>query len=512
MGKVYLTFDLKYIYIMKKKLTVLFFLITFSVLGIIYFQVDWMYKTYKAELKKINSNADMAMRVAIEEKYFNDHKSLISKLLIPRLARLNDSVAIGFSQNNDSLTITLQDKYNPKAYQKGIVTARMSFDIGRVKVTLPSRTFTPNKSTLKNNDDKTEKIIREVISTSCNSCKSLYLKSDSAKIAKYFKENLVIMNMGELTKHTQLVFFSSNSKPPVSFPSIYEYRSNGIEYYVNNNKRWVGAYFHNYSNRILSQMLGPIILSGVLILITIFSFAYLLRTVLKQKRLADMKDDFINNMTHELKTPIATISAAIESMQNFNVLQDKEKTNRYLETSRKELLRLNDLVTKVLNMATYEKNDIELVIKNVDVTCLVEDIISTEKLKADKTVNFTFLNPDTIKHIQADPLHFRNVLANLVNNAIKYSNNPVDITISCYKDQKFAYFLVKDNGMGVPSSQITRIFDKFHRIPTGNIHNIKGTGLGLSYVKYVVEKHGGGISVKSDLNKGSEFTVSLPLK
>jgi signal transduction histidine kinase len=223
-----------------------------------------------------------------------------------------------------------------------------------------------------------------------------------------------------------------------------------------------------------------------------------------------MKDDFINNMTHELKTPIAIISAAVEGMQNFNALEDKDKTQRYLETSRKELIRLNDLVTKVLHMASYDKKDIQLLKEKIDLKELIQEVILSFKNHSDKKLNISYQNSSDLKYIEADPIHIRNAISNLIDNAIKYSEDPVDISVNSFEDGKYLKILISDNGIGIPSSHLSQIFEKFHRVPTGNLHNVKGTGLGLSYVKYVIEMHGGTISVKSELNKGSEFIISLP--
>jgi signal transduction histidine kinase len=254
-----------------------------------------------------------------------------------------------------------------------------------------------------------------------------------------------------------------------------------------------------------------------------------------------MKDDFVNNMTHELKTPIAIISAAIEGMQSFNALQDKEKTERYLETSRKELNRLNDLVTKVLHMASYEKQDIQLSKVRIEVNELINEIIESFKSHSDKVLTIKYNNSSAVKYVEADFIHFRNAISNLLDNAIKYSDEPVDILIHCVSDEtcmglpltnrdeklmqassplknnifsneKYLTISVTDNGIGIPSAELSQIFEKFHRVSTGNLHNARGTGLGLSYVKYVIEMHGGTVAVKSNLNQGSEFTISIPYK
>jgi len=188
-----------------------------------------------------------------------------------------------------------------------------------------------------------------------------------------------------------------------------------------------------------------------------------------------------------------------------------KKTQRYLETSRNELARLNDLVTKVLDIAAFENKESELANEKINVCDLVIDVIKSEKSKTVKTVEISFENKAGAVFIYGDKVHFRNVLANLIDNAIKYTNGPANIAITCYKNGGNLMISVKDNGIGIPPAHLALVFDKFHRVPTGNIHSVKGTGLGLSYVKYIVEAHGGSIGVSSEINKGSEFIVSVPL-
>lgn len=274
---------------------------------------------------------------------------------------------------------------------------------------------------------------------------------------------------------------------------------------------YVRAVFRNPQYAVLKNMLLTLVLSLLLIALTIYCFSYIARTILEQKKLADLKDDFINNMTHELKTPIATITVAIEGMQKFNALNDPEKTQRYLQTSRDELNRLNELVSKVLNIAVFENKEITLIKEKINIDELINDVITSEKLKTDKQVSITYNNADKVTTIDADRFHFRNVLINLIDNAIKYSKEPVNIIITCSKSGKNAVLSIKDNGIGIPAEHIRQVFDKFHRVPTGNIHNVKGTGLGLSYVKYIVEAHGGKVMLKSEINAGSEFIVTIPL-
>jgi signal transduction histidine kinase len=294
----------------------------------------------------------------------------------------------------------------------------------------------------------------------------------------------------------------------------YAYKYHGFLFlqHNENNTLFVRAIFDRAQVGVLKEMILPLLLSGFLIVFTVFCFNYIIRTIIKQKKLTELKDDFINNMTHELKTPIATITVAIEGLQKYNVLNDPEKTQRYLQTSRNELGRLDDLVSKVLNVAAFESKEIRLNKEEVAIDELVQDLIASETLKTGKKVDISYDNAGSVKYIEADKLHLRNVLANLIDNAIKYCDEPVDIQINLYQRKGNAVFSVKDNGIGIPPAHLNHVFDKFHRVPTGNVHNVKGTGLGLNYVKYIVEAHGGSVAVKSEKGAGSEFIITIPLK
>ncbi|MGZ3757322.1 MAG: sensor histidine kinase [Mucilaginibacter sp.] len=341
-----------------------------------------------------------------------------------------------------------------------------------------------------------------------------YRLADSLKLTRYLESELQKKNIYSKFKLTIKTITSAAAKSNLNFSETneVEYKYFGFKVFGNGpNSLFIRAEFNSPLYNVLRNMIFLLLLSLILIVFVIFCFNYIIKTFIEQKKLADLKDDFINNMTHELKTPIATITVAIEGMQKFNVLQDTEKTQRYLQTSRNELSRLNDLVTKVLDIASFENKAVELVKTTVDINLLIEDIIGSEKAKTSKLVNITYKKANDINYIRADNIHFRNVLVNLIDNAVKYSNEPVEIVITIKKSANNVVVSVKDNGIGIPQSHLTQVFDKFHRVPTGNVHNVKGTGLGLSYVKYFVEAHGGAIAVKSEVNKGSEFMVTLPI-
>ncbi|MFC0516306.1 sensor histidine kinase [Mucilaginibacter angelicae] len=343
-----------------------------------------------------------------------------------------------------------------------------------------------------------------------------YRQATVLKVKKYYTAELNKMHI-YTPFHIAVTNTPTQSQSPTSSYSEtteYNYRYNAFLLFnqYNSNPLFLRATFHQVQFAVIKGMVITLICSMLLILLTIYCFYYIIHTINQQKRLAELKDDFINNMTHELKTPIATITVAIEGLQKFNGLNDPEKTQRYLQTSRNELNRLNELVTKALNVAAFENEEISLTKEKIEIDVLINEAISTEKLKADKAVTINYSNKNNIKYIEADKLHFRNVIVNLLDNAIKYTDGPANIEIELSKADKQAQISVKDNGIGIPAQHINRVFDKFHRVPTGNLHNVKGTGLGLSYVKYIVEAHGGSVAVKSQINAGSSFTVTIPLK
>ncbi len=260
---------------------------------------------------------------------------------------------------------------------------------------------------------------------------------------------------------------------------------------------------------ILKEMAGILATSGVIALILLFSFYYLIRTILRQKSLDEMKSDFTNNITHELKTPIAVAYAANDALLNFNQAEDKTQRDGYLRICQEQLTRLGGLVEQILAMSMERRKTFRLQCEELELDELLEALVKQHELKADKPVNINVeINPRGLT-LMADRTHFTNILSNLIDNAIKYSAERADIAISCIKSDSEVIISVKDNGIGIAPEKVKYLFDKFYRVPTGNIHNVKGYGLGLYYVKTMVEKHGGSIEVKSEIGKGSEFKITI---
>jgi len=267
----------------------------------------------------------------------------------------------------------------------------------------------------------------------------------------------------------------------------------------------------NKTGYILKKLKLPILFSLFLVGITIFSFVLLYRSLLRQRRLAELKNEFISNVTHELKTPIATVGVAIEALKNFNAIHDPQRTKEYLDISQNELQRLSLLVDKVLKLSMFEKKEMELKKEQFDCMQLTEEIMNSMRLQFEKyhaTVNLHTEGDNFV--VAADKLHITSVIYNLLDNALKYSKeNPV-IDVHLKSAPEYLEFSVSDNGIGIPPAYKEKVFDKFFRVPTGDKHNIKGYGLGLSYVSEVIKRHRGNVQVESELGKGSTFTAKFP--
>lgn len=263
---------------------------------------------------------------------------------------------------------------------------------------------------------------------------------------------------------------------------------------------------------VIKQM-GPLFLASfLLIIITTACYIYLIRTILRQKTIAQIKNDFVNNMTHELKTPITITYSAIDAMQTFNFVEQKETREEYFTLCRQQLKHLSGLVEKILSMAVDERKNFWLLKETFRIKPVIESLTLQFKLKAEKPVSFeTTCEPEDVT-VYADKLHFTNVISNMLDNSIKYSGKSVHISIRAVRTEKGIQIDLADNGIGIPSSQSGRIFERFYRVPKGNIHDVKGFGLGLSYVKDIIERHNGSISVESREKEGSTFTILIPEK
>jgi two-component system phosphate regulon sensor histidine kinase PhoR len=275
----------------------------------------------------------------------------------------------------------------------------------------------------------------------------------------------------------------------VYFPSM---KNNNLEAYKPNRSPWIFMF-------------------AIIFFVLIF-FAFTINVIFKQKRLSEVKTDFINNMTHELKTPISTIALSSDVLMKGDFSEDPEKLKRYAGIIYKENKRLEHQVERVLNVAKMDKETIQLKKSKVDIHEIISEIY--ENFEYNQFANGGKMNIDLQAQnfeIQADMVHITNVFYNLIDNACKYCEEQPIIDVSTYNDKNKLIISISDNGIGIKRENLAMIFDKFYRVPTGNLHNVKGFGLGLFYVKLIIEQHEGKINVKSSIGKGTTFTITLPI-
>lgn len=294
----------------------------------------------------------------------------------------------------------------------------------------------------------------------------------------------------------------SASAEPLAEPLQKHYDSDFIYYF--------GVEFPHKNSNILTNMWIVIFFTG-LMLITVAFFIYTMIVILRQKQLSELQRDFINNMTHEFKTPISTINISTDVfLQNEKVKED-QRLNRYSGIIKEQVLRLNTQVEKVLQLAKIERDNIELHVEDVNLAELINSISPSIELKVNDKKGVLHLDLNAANPVvRADRLHLTNILHNLIDNAVKYSRETPDIHIRLHNEGNSLALSVQDNGIGIPREHQKHVFNKFYRVPTGNVHNVKGFGLGLFYVKTMCKEHKWKIDLHSEPNKGTTITIRMP--
>jgi len=282
---------------------------------------------------------------------------------------------------------------------------------------------------------------------------------------------------------------------------------------LHGNRAFLVVDFPGKSHYLLQKIWLTMVSSGILVLIIVLCFGYSIRIILQQKKLSLMKNDFINNMTHEFKTPIATVSLATEALQDKDVSQSDDMRKRYIKMIQDENRRLGAQVERVLQIAAIEKQDFNLTLEHLDMHALIQSLVENIKIQVEsRGGRITTVLSAAMCEIKGDETHITNCILNLLDNANKYSPDSPNIIVRTESNQHTLMISVQDHGMGMSKETQKHVFEKFYRLPTGNRHDVKGFGLGLSYVKSMVEAHQGSVSVDSTPGKGSTFIITLPLK
>jgi len=302
----------------------------------------------------------------------------------------------------------------------------------------------------------------------------------------------------------KLVKYSTSKKAyqPLAEPLPKHYDQDFIYYF--------GVLFPGKSANMLSSM-WIVLGFTILMLLTVAFFIYSIIVILKQKQLSELQRDFINNMTHEFKTPISTINISTDVFLKNEKIQEDPRLFRYAGIIKEQVLRLNTQVEKVLQLAKIERDNIELNLEELDLAVLIQNISPSIELKVNDKKGVLNLDLQAMNAlVLADKLHLTNILHNLVDNSVKYAKEKPVIHIRLHNEDKSVVLSVEDNGIGIPLEHQKRVFDKFHRVPTGNVHNVKGFGLGLFYVKTMCKAHHWKLSLSSEPDKGTRIEIRMP--
>ncbi len=311
------------------------------------------------------------------------------------------------------------------------------------------------------------------------------------------------------TPNFEKSFFDTGSNKPFIFPI---FPGEGTDFEGLNIAEHLVIVVPNFSKQVWGTLTWIVLGSGIFTLIIFAAFFITVRTLINQKKISEIKSDFINNMTHEFKTPIATISLAVDAIKNQKVLNDPEKLKYFTSIIKDENTRMNKHVETILQAALLEKKELQLNLKPISANIIIASVVDNFQLQLSAKNGICQLNLDaTDDNIFADDVHFANAISNLVDNAIKYSEENLKIVITSSNKNNKLHITIKDNGIGMSKETVKNIFERFYRAHTGDVHNVKGFGLGMSYVKTIIDALKGTIKVESILHKGTEFIIELPL-
>jgi len=462
-------------------------------------QVYWNYREYELNKQNLISKVQQSLDNSVEAYFANLTKSGIITFTSPDKKNSKEQI--------DTIVVSTNSKWGLRKKVDSTLQ-----NIAKLKNQKPlfinsqrnHAFFTPNDIIPKNIDSLISKVFISI------SRDTLDLKKLDAYLTEEFKRTHIGIdyalkynyyewisddNFDKKTIEYQLENFPKKHLTVVSKSTYLPHRSH------------LELQFTNETAILLKNSFISILLSLVLSISIIASLVYLLKTIYKQKQLAEVKNDLINNITHEFKTPIATISTALEAMKNFNALDDKAKTEKYISIANSQVANLNVMVEKILETAALNHQQLAINKQPVIIAELIEHVIANYKIVApEKTINFKNNIGDAVLNV--DKFHFGNAVGNILDNALKYGGETITVELSSLK--KNIIIVIQDSGNGIPKAQKDKIFEQFYRIPTGNTHNVKGFGIGLYYTKNIIEKHGGTISLVYDTKNATLFKIELP--
>lgn len=478
---------------------VIILLMGISAIGMIGLQSGFLYKQYLEQQRNFDFNVQRA--VAVTANMYSLWNSHTSNSL--------DANTYNALYTNADTTFTFMIAQSAQRYPL------LDFQADTILPKIRKEQFLRFKEELEATRRKENKRLHEFyIFRTIQYCADC--KDDSLSIANIFPLDSLIRSQliaNHITTKAEVAFYNKVNKQFSYLPSAQADTAALIStpfVYDFNPTEQLRLYFPDKNRLIAASLALPAVASLVLVVVSLCGFWLALRVIFRQKQLSELKNDFINNVTHEFKTPISTIAFAVANIENEQTIHQPEYIKQFTKVIRDENKRLNAQVEKVLQTALSERKALEMKREPVNLHEIINDLADAYELKIkDKGMIHRKLNAARAQ-VTGDEFHISNAISNLLDNALKYSNGNLDITLHTESDERGVIIRVADNGIGIEKEHLQLVFEKFYRVPHGNVHNVKGFGLGLSYVKEIAGKHGGQVQVSSKPGKGSIFSIFLP--
>ena len=513
-------------------------LMSLSLIGIILVQVYWFDKSFenneeqfKYHVKQVLGNVANKLQKNEQYSYYEMYNRL--KDSIGKIPQKSDFLEFGYYQRDSRTneTIIYSNSINSEDY--GISASFFDKKLDSLKL----KNYTAKRKTEIYNDDIDKSSLKQKITPDIKIEKSGRLDLlDNAQYEIVYKDIAAVKPIQERVTNEmmQKLLFEELNEYGVKTPFEFNVYSNGLATKIKserfryekkstysipifidndgNNKYQLLLTFPQKKKFLFSELIGICILSIIFTLIIIIAYASALNQLIKQRQISLIKTDFINNMTHEFKTPIATINLALDAIKNPKIIDDKEKVLRYLQMIKDENKRMHAQVENVLRISKLEKKELDINKESDNIHDIIEDAIEHVNLIVDDRNGTITTHFDANRtSVLLNDVHFTNVIVNILDNAIKYSPEEPVIDIYTENVKDFVIVKIKDQGSGMSKVAQKRIFEKFYREHTGDLHNVKGHGLGLAYVKRIIEDHNSQIFVESEKGKGSTFIIKVPL-
>jgi two-component system, OmpR family, phosphate regulon sensor histidine kinase PhoR len=506
-----------------KSLKVIFVLFSACLLFILIVQALWMRHFYLQNLNTLNTNVYLCIDEIGKKLKERENLQIIKQSIVSNLDEGSDkkkkSVTVFITSNKKGTTTTKSQSNSTESLKNALPPNLLDKDKISISDTIIKIINGKKQLEILNRLDtirETEinvllgKMIKEIKYIDASEIDRINKDTLQSIIKSTLQSKGIVIPFEYAFQKQTLKTIKTIAQSNNFNPSQTSYTSKLNMDEVLNVKRQLSLQLPNQNSYVLSSIKKSLIVSILFSLLIMAAFYYAAQLILKQKKITEMKNDFINNMTHELKTPIATIALAIDSINNPYIKNDSEKFKTYTNILKEENNKLNNHVERVLQIAALDRNELQLHKKTVNLKKIIDASLDAHKLQIqNQKAEIVFSHPDETVACLADDFHLTTAFSNLIDNALKYSTENCKLSISIEKNAKQIVIQFKDNGIGIDAGLHHKVFEKFYRVSSGNLHDTKGFGLGLSYVKSIIEAHNGEISLFSEKGKGSTFIIKL---